>query len=295
MEKVLVLAGVTGAGKTALSLLLAQYLPVEIINADSVSVYRGMDIGSAKPSLEERTQVIHHLIDICDCDENFDVARFQAYARKLVSEIHSRGKLPLLVGGTGLYINALLYDYRFEKEETKLDLRAYSNEALWQQIKAYDPFLLEKLHINNRVRLERMVQKLHEAKDMEHYGHKLLYDAKVFFLQGDRELLYQRIDERVDRMAAEGLLEEVQALYKKYPDFFTYSSSKAIGYREFKDYFLGSKDFPEVLTEIKRDTRRFAKRQITWFRHKIDCEWIDISQEKYQDHVLRLSLDWYKL
>lgn len=268
MKKVVVIAGVTGAGKSKLALELSNYLDIEIINADSVSIYKELDIGSAKPNITELETIPHHLVDYLSIDEEWSVANFQIIGRKLIEEIWNRGHIPVVVGGTGLYINALIKDYEFISEETVETTETRNSNALYEIIQNYDSTI--DVHPNNRKRLERLVYKIEnnlmENKNKEEY----VYDALVYFIQGNRELLYERINKRVLTMFDDGLKEEVLSLSKKYPTFFNYSSTQAIGYREFEEFVNGNINEERLIELIQRNTRRFAKRQITWFSHQLD-------------------------
>lgn len=284
MKKVIVIAGVTATGKTSLGVKLAKKYNGEIINADSVSIYKDLNIGSAKATLEEQAGIKHHLLDQLSLEKDYSVADFQSDARAVIDDIIERGKTPIIVGGTGLYINALIYDYRFEKEELMEIDDNLSNTELKKLLDKLDPESSSKIHINNRKRLQRAVQiaQTHgkSKSEVNKSGkNKQIYDAKVFFLQGDRKKLYERINERVDLMFEEGLLEEVENLFRNNKDFFELKSVSSIGYQEFKEYFLGNISLKEVKELIKRNTRRLAKRQITWFKHQTSSTWLDIFED----------------
>lgn len=281
MKQVIVVAGVTASGKTKLGVELAKKYNGEIISADSVAVYKELNIGSAKPTLEERQGIKHYLIDEVSIDEGYHVARFQKEARKAIDEIHAKGKIPIVVGGTGLYINALINDYRFEDEEDHDELTE-TTEALYDRLKAEKPELVDTVHPANRKRIIRSLQRKEESYE----GETLLYDACVFFLQGDREHVYQRINTRVERMIEQGLIKEVEGLLETNPNSFDLQALQSIGYREFKDYFQGNKSQEELISEIQRNTRRFAKRQMTWFRHKTPSHWIDINNLSEVDEII---------
>lgn len=281
MKKVIVIAGVTGSGKTKLGIELANKLNGEIISADSVAIYKDLHIGSAKPNVFEQSQATHHLIDFLDVSENYSVAQFQKDARDYIDDITSRGKIPIIVGGTGLYINALINDYEFLEESNDKQIDdSLSDEELYDLLTKVDPELASSIHPNNRKRLIRaLIRKNHNNK-----GNLPVYDALVFFLQSDRDTIYERINKRVDLMFSNGLLDEVSGLYENHERFFEYQSTQSIGYREFRDYFKGDMSLDEVSELIKRNTRRFAKRQITWFKNKTNSIWIDLenTQEVYK-------------
>ncbi len=278
MKKVLVIAGVTGSGKTKLGIELANTLNGEIISADSVAIYRDLNIGSAKPDAIELSQAKHHMIDILDVNDSYSVAQFQKDARALIDDITSRGKLPIVVGGTGLYINALINDYDFvEDDQEELENESsYTDEQLYRMLLDKDPEAAKTIHQNNR---KRVIRALIKKPNMNN-GNTPVYDALVFFLQSDRELIHERINLRVDKMFESGLEEELRNLLKNHPQLFSYQGVQSIGYREFEGYFKNEITIDEVRELIKRNTRRFAKRQITWFKNKTNSIWIDIKNPK---------------
>lgn len=298
MKKVLVVAGLTASGKSDLGIQLAQELNGEIISADSVAVYRGLDIGSAKVPIEERSGIPHHLVDVYDYDQSYNVATFQMEARKLIDDIHSRGKLPIVVGGTGLYINALIYDYRFEEEDKEVDEPVYleSNVELYQKLLELSPKVAEDIHPNNRKRVIRAIERLHkqETEPVQFDKNEALYDALVFFLQGDRTSIYKRINIRVDKMFEQGLLQEVTSLYLNDLSFYDYQASQSIGYREFEAFYKEGQSLDDTIDLIKRNTRRFAKRQITWFKHQTKNITIDVFEPPFKENVLEMSKEWVK-
>ncbi|QIK69099.1 tRNA (adenosine(37)-N6)-dimethylallyltransferase MiaA [Erysipelothrix sp. HDW6C] len=298
MIKVLVIAGVTGAGKSRLGVALAHRLNGEIISADSVAVYHELNVGSAKPTINEQEGVPHHLINVTNINTPYNVARFQKEGRACIEEIHSRGKLPIIVGGTGLYINALLRDYQFEEERTLSEVdERLSNEELYRQLQEVDPESAQTIHINNRQRMIRALQinnSQGKTKASSNQAQKniLLYDACILFLQGDREMLYQRINNRVDEMIENGLLDEVKTLQATDPAVFNLQSMQAIGYREFAPYFEGTQSLEATIELIKQNTRRFAKRQITWFKHQTPSVWVDVFAPDMMIHVNNAIEAW---
>jgi len=274
MQKVLVITGPTGSGKTNLSIKLAQKYNGEIISGDSIQVYRFLDIGSAKIKEEEKEGIKHHLIDILDPDQNYSVADFQKMSRELIADISSRNKLPMIVGGTGLYIRACLYDYNFTSENQKDDeYPELSNEELYARLQELDPEALKKIHVNNRRRLLRAYNYCLKnentfSENINSQKHEMLYDAKIITLTMERETLYKRINERVDLMVKEGLKKEIEGLLEKGVDF-SMQSMQGIGYKEYKDYFLNKKSEEECIEEIKKHSRQFAKRQYTFFNNQL--------------------------
>jgi tRNA dimethylallyltransferase len=273
MEDIIVIVGPTGVGKTKLSIELAKKLNAEIINGDSVAVYKQLDIGSAKPTIKERENIPHHLIDICDVEEEYSVFSYQKDVRKLIEEITKKGKRIIIVGGTGLYIKAALYDYNFTEGTTYNEYSNLTNEELLNQIKKYQKEDLP--HINNRKRLVRLLNKYENKEEITNNKDKLLYPAKVIGLTTNRDYLYERINKRVDIMLQNGLLEEVTSLKDKYKNSRILNSG--IGYKEFYDYFYANKNLEDVLEQIKLDSRRYAKRQYTFFKHQFNTQWFDVN------------------
>lgn len=299
MKKVLVIAGPTGVGKTALSIHLAQRFHGEIISGDSMQIYRGLDIGTAKVTPAEAQGIPHYLIDIKDPGELFSVAEFQRLAREKIDEITSRGKLPMIVGGTGLYIQALLYDYDLggAPESGNQELReryaAFAaeegNQALWELLQEKDPPAAAKIHFNNQRKVIRALEVLEQT------GRSILaprnepqkrYDDFLIGLTTERSLLYQRINERVEQMFAAGLVKEAATL-RELPDS---QAAKGIGYREFFPYFAGEADLTAVKEAIKQDSRRYAKRQLTWFRNRMAPYWVDLVQQPEQLATLEVQI-----
>lgn len=281
MKDIIVIVGPTGVGKTKLSIELAKRLDGEIINGDSVSIYKGLDIGSAKPTMEEREGIVHHLIDICDIDDNYTVYEYQRDVRRKIDDISKRGKRIIIVGGTGLYIRAALYDYKFVEGANNNDYKDLSNEELVEKIKSYN---VEDIpHVNNRQRLVRLLNKLENGEEIVTEKSKLLYPCKVIGLTTDREYLYERINNRVDQMIKSGLLEEVNGLKKHYLTSRVLNSG--IGYKEFYDYFYNNVSLNDVIQKIKLDSRRYAKRQYTFFNHQFDTKWFDVNFEDFSRTV----------
>ena len=289
-ERLVVLIGPTAVGKTALSLALARRLDAEIISGDSMLFYRGFDIGTAKPTKEERAAVPHHFIDILAPEASFNVMDFQRLAREEIGRIAARGKLPLVVGGTGLYIKSLLEGYVFN--ETSGD-RAYREklERLAQEkgkafvhglLQEADPEAAARLHVNDFRRVVRALEVAslgneHISEQREAAGGELAYDAYVIGLRRERQALYARIEERVDAMLEAGLADEVRSLLAEGVPR-DCPAMKGIGYREMLAYFAGSMDLPLATAEIKKATRHFAKRQLTWFRKMPYVHWYAASQ-----------------
>ena len=288
MQKVLVIAGPTAVGKTEFGIRCASLFDGEIISGDSIQIYKGLDIGSAKPDEEQLKRAKHHLIDIKEADDTYSVKEFQELSRKCIDEITEKGKLPIIVGGTGLYIKACLYDYTFFEEEEEDDqYEDFSNEELYVMLKERDPRALEKIHINNRKRLVRALniyEKHHRGisaiKDEQE--HKPVYDCLIIGLTAPRKQLFERIGLRVDRMMENGLLEEIEGLLQRGIGF-DRQSMQGIGYKEFKAYFDKEKTLEECIEDVKIHSRHFAKRQYTFFNHQMDVKWFEDKEEALEE------------
>lgn len=303
MKKVLVIVGPTGVGKSELSLWLAKKYNGEIISGDSIQIYKDLNIGSAKVSKSQRQQVHHYLIDKYELDEPYDVKMFQEQARALIDNISKREKLPIIVGGTGLYINAVLKDYTFLEEEDNSELEAdldkLSNQELHNLLSSLDKQSAESLHVNNRQRVKRAViiaktQDVKKSEIVEKQDHKLLYDAHIISLTMPREELYERINERVLVMDDLGLEAEVAAIVSKYKHPFELRGMFGIGYKEWKPYFENKVSKEKVLREIQKRSRNYAKRQYTWFKNQIDATWYDVLDDDHIDHVTNDVEKWLK-
>ena len=281
MKDIIVIVGPTGIGKTKLSIELAKKLDAEIINGDSVSIYKKLDIGSAKPTIKEREEIVHHLIDIKDVDEDYTVFDYQKDVRNLINEINSRGKRIIIVGGTGLYIKAALYDYNFTEGTTYNDYNDLTNEEILNKIKTYN---IDKLpELNNRKRLVRLLNKLENNEEITNNKDKLLYHINVIGLETNREVLYERINNRVDQMLNNGLIDEINSLKEYYPNSRILNS--AIGYKEFNDYLYNNGSLEEAIEMIKLNSRRFAKRQFTFFRNQFDTKWFSVDLNNFNNTI----------
>ena len=281
VKDIIVIVGPTGVGKTKLSIELAKKIDGEIINGDSVSIYKRLNIGSAKPSIDEMDGVIHHLIDIRDVDEEYTVYDYQRDCRKLIDEISNRNKRVIIVGGTGLYIKASLYDYKFSKENTFNSYDNLSNDEIYDLIKKYDNNI--DVHKNNRQRLVRLLNKINNNSGFDNNKDKLLYNINVIGLTSDRQVIYNRINDRVDKMINNGLIDEINGLKDYYKNSRVLNS--AIGYKEFYDYLFNNKSLDLVVDEIKKDSRHFAKRQYTFFNHQFNVKWFDVDFEDFNNTI----------
>lgn len=291
MDKVIVVVGPTGVGKTKMSIELAKKLKGEIINADSTQVYRGLDIATAKVTEEEKANIPHHLFDIKDIHEDYTVYDYQKDARQKIGEILHKKKTPIIVGGTGLYIKAALYNYEFQEESTKFNYDQYTNDELYKQLLEIDP--QTKIHQNNRQRVERSFNyyQIHNQLKDDHKGNELLYDTVFIGLTLEREVLYNRINKRVDAMIEMGLLEEAKQIYES--NIRTKAIMTPIGYKELFDYFSNKKGLEECLELIKQRSRKYAKRQYTWFNNQMDINWFEVDLDNF-DYTVKEVFDYIK-
>ena len=278
MNKVIVITGPTAVGKTSLSIELAKKYDGEIINADSTQVYKTLDIATAKITEKEKEGIPHYLIDIKNIDENYTVYDYQKDARKCIDDILKRGKTPILVGGTGLYIKAALYDYKFNLETTKDDYSKYTKEELYNMLLKLDPDTT--IHINNRKRVERRLDYIKNNHTTEtNKTDKLLYDAIFIGLTIDRDILYDRINKRVDIMIKNGLVEEAKRIYDS--NIRTKAVLTPIGYKELFLFFDSAISLNEAIELIKQRSRRYAKRQYTWFNNQMNITWFTNPKDVY--------------
>ncbi len=295
----IVLTGPTAVGKTKLSLALAKAVGGEILSADSMQVYRGMDIGSAKISQEEMLGIPHHLIDILDPWEEFNVVIFKQKCEECLKGIYERGHIPIVTGGTGFYIQALLRDIDFTENEENTEIRKELEEfaaregalALHQELAKVDPKAAEEIHFNNVKRTIRAIEffRLTGRPISEHNQTEKkkgnAYRAAYFVLTDDRGKLYQRIEDRIDEMLSQGLVEEVRRLKRKGLNR-SFVSMQGLGYKEILSYLEGECSLEEAVQTLKRDTRHFAKRQLTWFRREQDVIWLDKESFQYDEEKL---------
>lgn len=295
-KPLIVLTGPTAVGKTSLSISLAQAVNGEIISADSMQVYKGMDIGSAKIRKEEMQGVVHYLVDILDPEEEFHIVKFQELAKSAMKEIYAKGKIPILVGGTGFYIQAVTRDIDFTQAEQETTYRRELEEMaeqkgaeyLHEKLKEVDPKSAQNIHANNVKRVIRALEFYHQngtpisEHNEEQKQQVSPYNLAYFVLTAPREILYERIDRRVDQMMAEGLLDEVKSL-KQRGCHRGMVSMQGLGYKEILAYLDGEYPLEEAVRILKRDTRHFAKRQLTWFRREKDVIWVDKEQFQWKE------------
>lgn len=294
MKPLIVIAGPTASGKTGLSISLAKVLGGEIVSADSMQIYKYMNIGTAKPTEAEKEGIPHHMMDFLEPDVNFSVADYCEMAHKVIAEIHSRGKMPILVGGTGLYIDSLVNNVDFDQDDENHQIRKELEEmaekegveAVHNILKEIDPETAQKYHPNNIRRVIRAIEfyRVTGKRISDHAKEEKTprYDVVYFCIDWDREILYDRINRRVDIMVEEGLVEEVKELLAKGYDKNS-TAMQGIGYKEFYACLGGIKTLEETLEEIKQGSRRYAKRQLTWFRRNKNIHWLTPSEHMLED------------
>ncbi|WP_443028962.1 tRNA (adenosine(37)-N6)-dimethylallyltransferase MiaA [Sporosarcina sp. G11-34] len=286
LPDVLAIVGPTASGKTALSVELAKKIGGEVINGDALQVYKGLDIGTAKITSEEMDGIPHHMFDIKEPTDSFSVAEYQTEVRRWIKDIQQRGKIPIIVGGSGLYVQAVLYDFRFTEEASDPEVRDRLEKELlekgpdpmYEQLLQKDPVAAEKIHPNNHRRLIRALEIIEitgetKGSHEKDVGKSALYSHQIIGLQVERELLYERIGQRVDLMMEQGLLEEAKGLWEE--GIRGVQSVQAIGYKELYQYIEGVLSVDEAVELIKKNTRNYAKRQMTYFRNKLDITWFD--------------------
>lgn len=303
-RNIIVIAGPTAVGKTAISIEIAERVGGQIVSCDSMQLYRHMDIGSAKPTPAQLLRVPHHLIGVVDPKEPFSVVQYQRLAKEALNQIFQAGQTPVVTGGTGLYLNSLLYDMDFGANPCNLSFRTklfdiaakQGNEALHQQLQSVDPDAAQRIHPNNVKRVVRALEALHmngtgladfsSVKDITKD-----YDAILIGLSRDRQALYRRIEDRVDQLMEAGLLDEVRWLKE---NGFTSAdiSMKGIGYKELLDHLSGAYDLPHAVDLIKKNTRHYAKRQMTWFKRYEEMQWFDITHDIGDEETVEKIMSW---
>lgn len=286
-HKVIVICGPTASGKTALSIELAKKINGEIVSADSMQIYKDMDIGTAKPTKQEIGEIKHYLLDFVSPEDRYSVAQYKQDAKKAIKEIINKGKTPIIVGGTGLYVDSLIYEIEYndikldEEYRKKLEKIAEEQglEELYKKAVEIDPEAMKKISQNDKKRIMRVLEIYHSTgktkteQEKESRKNPVEYDYRVFAINWDREILYQRINKRVDIMVEQGLIEEVKEILNKYDKFPT--AMQGLGYKEVVDYLNGIYTKEEMIEKIKLETRRYAKRQLTWFRKNKQTIWLD--------------------
>ncbi len=294
--KVIVICGPTASGKTALSIELAKKIDGEIVSADSMQIYKKMDIGSAKPTEEEMQGIKHYVLDFVEPSQRYSVANYKKDAIDAIEKILKKGKTPIVVGGTGLYINSLIDEIEYTDinidEEYRKKLEDIANkeglEKLYEEAKKIDPEAMKKISVNDKKRILRVLEIYHDTgktktqQEIESRKKEIFYDYKVFAINMDRQLLYSRINLRVDKMIEQGLIEEVRQILEEYKSFPT--AMQALGYKEVKEYLEGILTKEEMIEKIKQETRRYAKRQLTWFRRNKQTIWLE-GTAKIQDNI----------
>lgn len=296
--EVIVICGPTASGKTALSIKLAKKINGEIISSDSMQIYKDMDIGTAKPNKEEMQGIKHYLIDFVEPNQRYSVAEFKKDAESAIEEILSKGKTPIVVGGTGLYIDSLIYGIEYqdiqldEKYRKELEERVETEglEKVYQEAQKIDPQAMEKISANDKKRILRVLEifkatgKTKTQQEIESRKNGVKYDYKVFAINWEREVLYERINKRVDIMIEQGLIQEVKQLLEKYTEFPT--AMQGLGYKEVVEYLHGITTKEEMIEKLKMETRRYAKRQITWFKKNKQTIWIEAEDlQKILDEI----------
>ena len=297
---VYVIGGPTASGKSKLAVELAKKVNGKIISADSMQIYKEMNIGTAKVNKEEMQGVQHYLVDFVSPDERYSVSNFKKDAEKAIEEILEKGKTPIVVGGTGLYIDSLIYGIEFQNEEVDLEYREKLNkiadekglESLYKKAQEIDPEAMKKISINDRKRIIRVLEIYHKTgktkteQELQSRKNEVKYEYKVFAITMDREKLYERIEKRIDFMIEQGLIEEVKQILEKYHTFPT--AMQGLGYKEVVEYLEGSCTKEEMIEKIKKETRHYAKRQLTWFRKNKETIWLD--GEKSTDENVSIIL-----
>lgn len=276
MEKVIVITGPTGVGKTKISLEIAKKLHTEIINGDAYQIYKKMNIGTAKPTKDELSIVKHHFFDFQDPLDDFSVSDYQKQIRSLITEFHNKQMIPLIVGGTGLYIDSVIRNYQFlaPKRSEQSELDNLSNDELHEILAKLDKEASLQIHMNNRKRVLRAIELAQTGENESRtLKNEFVYDALVIFLNDERTKLYERINQRVDKMISDGLIEEVNSLY---PDGLGKTARAAIGYKELFSYFEGDMSKEEAIEKIKQNSRHYAKRQMTWYRNQENTKIVNI-------------------
>lgn len=287
MKKVIVITGPTAVGKTKLSIEIAKRLQTDIINGDAYQIYQKMNIGTAKPTDDEKQGVTHHYMDFLDSSKTYSIAEFQKGVRECIDDLTSKNKVPLIVGGSGLYIDSVIKNYQFLEEKRSNEQSKYdslTNEELHQVLANLDSDKASEIHPNNRKRVLRAIELISSNVDNTSRSKKneLVYDALIIFLNDNRESLYDRINKRVDKMLADGLIEEVKNIGI---NNYSMTSKVAIGYKEVIQYLNNEIDYNEMVELIKKNSRHYAKRQFTWFKNQDNCQVVNINLEDFNKTI----------
>ena len=306
MNKVIVLAGPTAVGKTKFSLAIAKEFNCEIVGCDSMQLYKYMDIGSAKPTPEEMAMVKHHLVDCVDPKSIFSVAKYQKKALEAIDQILSEGKTPLVTGGTGLYLNSIMYKMDFAgttinpklRKELEEEAAKYGNMYVHNKLEYLDPKTAARIHPNNLKKTIRAIETIMAGRKIKAfqqcYEKNDKYEFLLIGITREREELYSRIDDRVEELIDVGLIEEVEALYDMGLNS-SYTSMKGIGYKELMDHLEGKTGLNDAIRLIKRNTRHYAKRQMTWFKRYEDMKWFDLSEYESDEKAIEEIIEWIKI
>ena len=300
-NKVIVICGPTASGKTALSVELAKKINGEIVSCDSMQIYKDMNIGTAKPTIEEMQGIKHYLIDYVSPQERYSVAEYKKDAKNAIKEIINKGKMPIIVGGTGLYLDSLIYEIEYQeipldeeyRQKLEEEVEQEGLETLYEKAKKIDPKAIEKISHTDKKRILRILEIYHATgktkteQEIESRKKETEYDYKIYALDWDREKLYERINQRVDIMIEQGLIEEVKGIINKYNKFPT--AMQGLGYKEVVSYLEGNMTKEEMIEKIKMETRRYAKRQLTWFRRYKQIMWLNAEEDKEKN--IQIILD----
>ena len=301
-NKVIAICGPTASGKTALSIELAKQINGEIVSCDSMQIYKDMDIGTAKPTLEEMQGIKHYLIGYVSPEERYSVADYKTDAKKAIKKIIEKGKMPIVVGGTGLYLDSLIYEIEYQdikldeeyRKKLEKEVEEKGLETLYERAKKIDEKAIEKISSNDKKRILRILEIYHATgktkteQEIESRKKEVEYDYQVYALDWDRQKLYDRINKRVDMMIEQGLIEEVKQILNKYATFPT--AMQGLGYKEVVEYLQGNLTKEEMIEKIKMETRRYAKRQLTWFRKNKQTMWLD-AEDTIQNNIHRILKD----
>lgn len=301
MKKIVIIVGPTGVGKTSLSIDLAKHFQTEIISGDSMQVYREMTIGTAKVTEEEAQGIKHHMVNTFSYRDEYHVKMFQTMAREIIEKMSVNHQLPIICGGTGLYIKSLYYDYEFSEEPVDESFAQYlkqrSDDECYALLQVVDPKACATIHHNNRKRVERALMRAHlgnvKSEAEQQQQHQPIYDAYVIGLTTDREVVYDRINKRVEIMIQEGLEEEIKGLIQNEEDW-NLQSLQGIGYKEWKGYFHQEETLDQVIEKIQKNSRNYAKRQYTWFNNQMKVNWYDIAQQNWKEKCINDVEEWLK-